>query len=270
MESHQFDRLAKSLSGRRPRRAALSLLSVLGFELAERLNEARAAKSGKCKPACGECATCSKGKCKHKHGKTVCKKGRCTPQDNGAVCRGGTCQDGSCVPTPPPVPTCGTGGVCLVFVTSSGHNGNLGGLSGADAICQGAAASAGLPGTYKAWLSDSTNSPSTRFVQSTGPYQLRNGTTIAANWAELTDGTLAAPINITETAGTASGPLASWTNTQANGTVAAAPQHCGNWSNGTAGDSGLFGDVTHSDSGWTQFAGATCNGEFFLYCFQQS
>src|SRR5262249_42934796 len=40
-----------------------------------------------------------------------------------------------------------------VFVTSTTHDGNLGGLDGADAICASLAANAGLSGTYKAWLS---------------------------------------------------------------------------------------------------------------------
>src|SRR3954447_1232357 len=126
MESHQFDHLARAIASRYPRRTALSLLTTLGLALSAQLDEARAAKSGKCKPACGECATCTKGKCKHKNGTKVCKKGTCTPQANGAVCSGGgSCLSGSCVPSSPPPPPpplpCGTGGACLVFVTSGGH-----------------------------------------------------------------------------------------------------------------------------------------------------
>jgi hypothetical protein len=57
----------------------------------------------------------------------------------------------------------------LVFVSSGIYAATLGGLSGADATCNSLAASAGLPGTYKAWLSDSASSPSTRFTQATFP-----------------------------------------------------------------------------------------------------
>ena len=52
------------------------------------------------------------------------------------------------------------------FVTTWQGDGNIGGLAAADAICQTEAEEAELPGTYKAWLSDSGNSPSTRFCPS--------------------------------------------------------------------------------------------------------
>jgi hypothetical protein len=59
-----------------------------------------------------------------------------------------------------------------VFVTSQVYDTNLDGLQGADLKCQTLATAAGLKGRYKAWLSDSTASPSTRFVKSKGPYKL--------------------------------------------------------------------------------------------------
>jgi hypothetical protein len=63
----------------------------------------------------------------------------------------------------PPVPAaCNP---CKVFVTSTVHDGNLGGLAGADAICNSLASDAGLPGTYKAWLSDGFNSPSMLWIR---------------------------------------------------------------------------------------------------------
>ncbi|MCA9638983.1 MAG: DUF4215 domain-containing protein, partial [Myxococcales bacterium] len=80
-----------------------------------------------------------------------------------------------------------------VFVTSTLYQGNLGGLAGADAKCQARAQAAGLPGTFLAWLSDNTNNPNTRFTKSMGPYVLVNGTKIANNYTDLTDGTLLAP-----------------------------------------------------------------------------
>src|SRR4051794_402552 len=87
-------------------------------------------------------------------------------------------------PSPPPPVACGSSSSC-VFVSSALYSGALGGLSGADSKCQGLAAAAGLPGSYKAWLADTTGAPISRFVHSTGPYRLVNGTTIAANWTDL-------------------------------------------------------------------------------------
>jgi hypothetical protein len=79
-----------------------------------------------------------------------------------------------------------------VFVSSQNGNGNMGGLAGADATCQSEADAAQLTGTFKAWLSDSTASPATRFTHNPGWYVnygdypgYQNGAKIADNWADL-------------------------------------------------------------------------------------
>jgi len=46
-----------------------------------------------------------------------------------------------------------------VFVSSQTYVGNLGGVAGADSLCQGLATAAGLTGTFKAFLSDSGVNP---------------------------------------------------------------------------------------------------------------
>lgn len=56
----------------------------------------------------------------------------------------------------------------IVFVTSTEHTANLGGLAGADAICAARATAAGLAGTYKAWLSTSTVSAKSRLGTASG------------------------------------------------------------------------------------------------------
>ena len=80
----------------------------------------------------------------------------------------------------------------LVFVTSSGFFGNLGGTAGGDTDCNNAASAAGLSGTYKAWLSTTAtgDNPASSFTQSTIPYVLRDNTQVAANWTALVSGTL--------------------------------------------------------------------------------
>ena len=85
-----------------------------------------------------------------------------------------------------------------VFVTSTTHTGNLGGLDAADAICQELADNSELTGQYKAWLSNDTQSPSTRFIQSDVPYVLVDGTQIAINYDDLVDGTIQNVIDLTE------------------------------------------------------------------------
>ena len=73
------------------------------------------------------------------------------------------------------------------FVTSTDQEGNLGGLAGADAICQKLATAAGAGDrTWRAYLS--TQGPSAvnaRDRIGSGPWHGANGTQIAANVAEL-------------------------------------------------------------------------------------
>ncbi len=165
----------------------------------------------------------------------------------------------------------------VVFTTSKKFPGNLGGLTGADAKCQAAAVAAGLTGTFKAWLSDATGSPSTRFVQSALPYKLVDGTVIANDWADLTDGTLRAPIKLTELgtpAPTSAGCYSDnvWCNTSANGTNIG-PNSCTNWTGVESGT--LWGRFSVTDASWT--TGGSCGGSgwcggsglYPLFCFEQ-
>ena len=86
----------------------------------------------------------------------------------------------------------------LVFVTSLGYIGDLGGLAGADQICLSWAADAGLPeGVYLAWLSDAQAWPAMRMSHHPGPYILPgpDKPVVALGWDDLTDGTLAEAID---------------------------------------------------------------------------
>jgi hypothetical protein len=250
MDTDHFDALPRRLALGLNRRRGLGLIATLGLSCLGSADVA-AAKNKKYPP----CKKRKKGKCKKK-------------LPDGTGCAGGTCQNGSCVAASAPVaPACGVGGPCRVFVSSTLYSGALGGLSGADAKCQGLAESAGLPGTYKAWLSDSNGSPFSRFVPSSGPYQLVNGTTIAVNWTDLTDGHLLAPISVTETGGGAISNA--WTHTRTDGARdGVANGHCSNWSmNAGAGDDG---DPEQSDPDWTGWLLSSCAFHRYLYCFQQS
>jgi hypothetical protein len=146
----------------------------------------------------------------------------------------------------------------VAFFVAAVGNGNLGGLAGADAICAAAAAGLSLPGSYLAWLADGSTDPASRFNQSTGPYIRPDGTQIADDWADLTDGTLDAPI-------TTSGSLA-WTNVATDGTAKGA-SHCSNWT-GTTG-SAPIGFPTSSGGQWTDAGTHVCSAGAGLYCFGQ-
>ena len=165
-----------------------------------------------------------------------------------------------------------------VFVTSTLQTGNMGGLAGADAICAARATAGGLPGTYKAWLStDQVNgTPATRFTQSAVPYVKVNGVKVANNWADLIDGTLLSPIDVTElngpapqgTVGCPANNPTVWTATNANGTLSNALSTCTNWTSVANGS--LWGRTTVMDTGWTAWcSGGTCSWTAPIYCFQQ-
>jgi hypothetical protein len=202
------------------------------------------------------------------------------------------------------------GGVCaekVVFLSSQLFDGNFGngqevlGHLAADQRCQDLADAASLGGTFKAWISgrvDTGDGPLPhgvvdRFTQNPGPYVLVNGTKVADDWADLTDGSLDHAIDRTE----ANLPLADgaearvWTNTTTSGLAWDNSTNCAlgpspdnapgihTWSCGSPvgspGDcvnqSGKFGLATSTTGSWT---GATssninCTNTFHLYCFEQ-
>jgi hypothetical protein len=169
-----------------------------------------------------------------------------------------------------------------VFVTSARFaGGGLGGLDGADAICTKVAAGAGLLGAYRAWLSDGTGSPSTRFTQDGGPYRLVNGAIVANKWSALTTRPLRHAIDLTEVSTappTATGACPGttvWSNTNSDGTLSTAGGFdCGQWDSpqGLSASWGLAGSTTE----WSGSCDAintdpatTCSSLAALYCFEQ-
>ncbi|MBL8128352.1 MAG: hypothetical protein JNM64_11985 [Chloroflexia bacterium] len=230
-----------------------------------------------------QAASCTTRKARKKQARKLASQacnyaGKCQPGVVGPQCPPPT--------TTTPRPGC-AGGACRVFVTSQTYSGNLkqydpanaSGLAGADAICQGLAEYASLPGTYKAWLSDSTGaSPATRFVKSTDPYVLVDGTRVADNWTDLTTcqtsdphDCLAHAIDRTEI-GSAPATVVAATYTLSSGAAGSATiadAHCNNWSSDTGGLWGTGGLATTSLAGWTLGNANTCVSGLHLYCFQQ-
>jgi hypothetical protein len=169
-----------------------------------------------------------------------------------------------------------------VFVTSTTYTGNLGGIAGADAICQAHASAASLSGTYLAWIADDSASPALRFLHTTGSYVLVDGTVIADNWLDLTDLSLQHAIDKTESNGappvtdTVCAPTDHlvWTNVHPNGGLLTSDDDCTDWTNGTnSNDGAVWGDSAHTDQSWTGGCGAVgpgmCAIHASLYCFER-
>jgi hypothetical protein len=196
--------------------------------------------------------------------------------------------DGSCDSDDPcpddPTDTCNLVSGKRVFATANRYDGAFGGVFGADAVCQSDAAAAGLSGTYRAWISDASSGPANRFVRSNSePYVLVDGTVVANNWADLTDGTIQAPIDLDEY-GNAVTYSFTYSFTRTDGTPGlfgnAAEDcygedcHCRGWTTTATQGNPIPGSVVSrvgfTDDDWTDYSFLNaCGGSYGLYCFEQ-
>jgi hypothetical protein len=192
----------------------------------------------------------------------------------------------------------------VVFVSSELFDGNFGhgqlvlGHLAADAECARLAGAAGRSGSFKAWLSGRVDTGAgplphgvvDRFTQSTQPYVLVDGTKVADDWDDLTDGTLNHAIDKTEQGNGVGDVVRVWTNTRTDGTAWDNGRECSpgpspdvgtlsTWSCGapswTPGDcqfeSGKYGEATSTSGSWTGTTSSNvgCTQQYHLYCFQQ-
>lgn len=151
-----------------------------------------------------------------------------------------------------------------VFVSSTTTDGNIGGLAGADAICQGLGQAA-FPGSgpWVAWLSDSATDARDRIAipGGGGAYVLASqpATVIASDLADLTDGSIAIAINLTES-GTAV-VANTFTGTASDGTrstyPAQASDYCADWTSSSDTIHARYGVTTLTSAAWTDVDGAT-------------
>jgi hypothetical protein len=153
----------------------------------------------------------------------------------------------------------------LVFATSIRYSAGLGGLSGADSLCMDHAAAGGHAGQFRAWLSTMNLPVTTRLVPSNGPYIRTDGVEIAANWDDLLDATLTAPLNLDETGLMVGGDV--WTGTLATGQAYLAAD-CDGFTNGASG-AAQCGASTATSGAWTENIVPACSNLLRLYCFEQ-
>ena len=158
------------------------------------------------------------------------------------------------------VPPCGAeAGSRCAFVTSAMYTGDLDGLAGADAKCREAADS-DLPHlhgrSFKAWLSDSGADAADRLQHAAVPYRLVNGTIIASDWNDLTDGTLDAQLIRTENGDWAT-LVSVWTGTKQDGTEES--ETCQDWTSPSNSELGWHGSTEFTDSRWTHLGTGTCD-----------
>ena len=166
-------------------------------------------------------------------------------------------------------------GNTLVFVTSTTHDGDLGGLAGGDAICNERATAGDLQSAgdqnFFAWLSDNSTNARDRIPQA-GPYVKNDGlaTIIAEDLVDLTNGNIGSPIDHDEFG---SGPFTTtvWTGTLASGNLRL-HRNCAGWTQGSGSHPSLWGQTNKTNAGWTSFrqcvgGSSCCVGPRSIMCF---
>lgn len=154
-----------------------------------------------------------------------------------------------------------------LFVTHATFSGNLGGLAGADTICQAAAQNAALPGEFRAWLSTAAAPAGTRHAHKTVPYVMPGGIKVANDYADLVDGELAHPINRTEFGLLVQSPIYVRTGTTPDGQMVAPT--CHDWTSTRRYDVGWSGDPRAATSKWSRFFLRRCDKPAHLYCVER-
>jgi hypothetical protein len=161
----------------------------------------------------------------------------------------------------------------VAFVTSELYAPEeLGGLSGADAACNTLAGRAGLPGTYVAWLSDSSTDAATRIGAARG-WLRTDDRPFADTLAQLAAGEHYYPLNHDENGDRVDpGMVATGSNPDGTGESGTDGDYCQNWSGANA-EAGVvqggtdLGGASWSSNGSIDIALLPCSEPAHLYCF---
>ena len=124
-------------------------------------------------------------------------------------------------------------------------------------------------------VSDGIDSPDTRFTKTAHPYMLPDGTKIAEDFSDLTDGSILHSIDI-DTTGEPVGLKFFWTGTNNDGTTAALVLTCNGWTADPLTNFRGMAESTKLSSYWwsdrwgtDRSGGHPCQYKDNLVCFQQ-
>ncbi len=148
-----------------------------------------------------------------------------------------------------------------IFATHDQWTGNLGGLAGADAKCVAAAGAANLGGSWKAWISDSTDEAAKR-VAKVGPWKLVDGTVVFTS--QVIAGTPVHDLDMDEFGETGiKGQV--WTGSSPTGTSTGSD--CNDWT--STGADATVGLAQDPDKWAQESNGTPCSLKGRLYCVEQ-
>jgi hypothetical protein len=159
----------------------------------------------------------------------------------------------------------------VVFITTEEFLGDLGGIEGADAKCDAAAAASTLDRVrgrhYRAFIGDKTTPVGARMAHGTLPYIRTDGQRVQRSWDALMKLPLLTEISLSET-GAAPATLAVWTGTKPDGLTG--DWYCSGWRPTEATDNGIVGSAGRLDTGWIGDTALprNCSLKAHLYCFE--
>jgi hypothetical protein len=158
-----------------------------------------------------------------------------------------------------------TGALKMFTSANSYAGGGIGGLSGADTLCQTEANSAGYSGTYQAVMSSDSVSAASRLTLSYPIVNAYNGSTIAATnlWA----GSISTAI-LTPSGGNAPGYHNIFSGTTNTGAIYTS-NTCSGWTSVAPTSSTGKNDQVGNQYWIYQTDTANCSSSFPIYCIQQ-
>jgi len=158
-----------------------------------------------------------------------------------------------------------------VFVSSTKHDGNLGGLTGADAKCQQTADAAGLGGRWIAWVSTTTADAIDRLAD-VGPWYGLDGKRFFADKAAVASITTGPDNGLwRDEKGSFLPSDRIWTGTGPGGRyVSSIGDACQAWTSASMSDQARIGIVGRVDYTWTSYSFTTCDQAYLRpICFEQ-
>ncbi|MEL6178453.1 MAG: hypothetical protein AAFS10_05845 [Myxococcota bacterium] len=153
------------------------------------------------------------------------------------------------------------------FVSNASYQGDLGGLTHADALCNDEAKTAGLVGNYRALLSTQVHHARTR-LSGEPTYVLVDGTELAHDLEDLFDHTIRTPLHLRAGGGAVSPEVtAVWTASSGDG-LRSSDLACEDWTSNSTQHHTTTGDTQAADDAWLTASSSPCNAQAHLYCFQ--
>jgi hypothetical protein len=141
------------------------------------------------------------------------------------------------------------------------------GVQGADAICAQEAAAEGLPGTFKALLSTTTQPAASRFELAGPTWARMDGVAIVQQATDIASERLSAPISLGADGRSYADWDLAWTGSASGREPISAT--CEDWTSDAAEDQGRTGRVFSAARDWFTSYAEPCSASHRVYCLEE-